>query len=129
MRRDPAGVLECPGGRRYTGWVLVGPWQYQCTAGRPGWVPGIPPSQYYPPTNPGYSPTGSAVPAHRHGTPHVDGMHETVVSGTPKEILGVDNARVRTGYRSVTARALTHGSRGLPEPACGTRAGAVTGLA
>ena len=33
VRRGSAGALECHGGRRPAGQIVVGPWQYQCTPG------------------------------------------------------------------------------------------------
>ena len=107
----PCRGLEWPGwAQKRVSWVLVGPWQYQCSRGAGvlgGWegvptqytppaVPGIAPSQYYPAAR-----TPHAAPVARHaprchrtrGTAHMALLRST------KEILGVNNAHVQV-YRS-----------------------------
>ena len=61
-------------------------------------VPGIAPSRYYPSRTPPGIPTLPHPPARTHHP--VDGMLGTGVSGGPKEILGVEYARVSLGHRT-----------------------------
>ena len=100
MRRDPAGILECLGGRRYRWFLGVGPWQYQCSTGwvLGGWEGGST-HPVHPPTRTGPVQQPATAPAHVAIAVDVGSMLNSS-SDSPKEILGVDNA-LYTGARRV----------------------------